>query len=312
MSNYCKTAFLEAYRCGTLPYRLAANRYFTRCNSIPVIVLYYHRVADTSPVDWSLTNAQFRRHIDWLQDRYDLVTLAEARRRIAEGNSRPSVHITFDDGYAENCDAAIPLLLDRRIPCTYFVTVDNIVHAKPFRHDRARGQIFPVNSVAQIREMAENGIEIAAHTRTHADLGNIQDPQVLYDEIVLARRELSNLLNRPIRYFAFPFGMKTNLNPVAAAMAKADGIECVVSGYGGYNRVGGDTFHLQRCHADPELIRLRNAITFDPRHMWKNQVFFESADSEVAAAIDYYRSRNHPERLRDNLDSNSTKHLVGS
>jgi hypothetical protein len=37
------------------------------------------------------------------------------------------------------------------------------------------------------------------------------------------------------------------------------------SAYGGCNEVGGDAFHLQRLHGDPELLYLKNWLDFDPR-----------------------------------------------
>jgi peptidoglycan/xylan/chitin deacetylase (PgdA/CDA1 family) len=291
MSNYKKTAILEAFRYLTLPYRIVSSQRHRRDGTMPVVILYYHRVADTDPVPWSLTNDQFRKHIDWLQRHYEMISLAEAQRRVAEGSRRPSVHLTFDDGYAENCDLALPLLIERGIPCTYFVTLDNVANQKPFVHDQDRGGEFPVNTIAQLCELADQGIEIAAHTRTHPDLGQLHDLPGVYDEVVLAKRELSQLLGRPVRYFAFPFGMKPNLNHAAAAMAKAEGIECVVSAYGGYNHCGDDTFHLQRCHADPELIRLRNAVTFDPRHMRKQKAELATDGPNAAAAIEFYEQQ---------------------
>ena len=126
MPNLTKTAILEAFRCLTLPYRIVSRKRHASRNQMPVVILYYHRVADTDPVAWSLTNDQFRRHIDWLQRHFEMISLQEAQRRVAEGTSRPSVHVTFDDGYAENCDHALPLLVERQIPCTYFVTLDNV------------------------------------------------------------------------------------------------------------------------------------------------------------------------------------------
>jgi peptidoglycan/xylan/chitin deacetylase (PgdA/CDA1 family) len=292
MSNYSKTAILEAFRYLTVPFRIAMRQRLSSRGQMPVVILYYHRVADTDPVPWSLTNDEFQRHIDWLERHYDMISLEEAQRRVAQGSSRPSVHITFDDGYAENCDLALPMLIERRIPCTYFVTLDNVTREKPFVHDQERGGEFPVNTIAQLCELAERGIEIAAHTRTHPDLGQVHDLETVYDEIVLAKRELSQLLDRPVRYFAFPFGMKPNLSHAAAAMAKADGIECVVSAYGGYNYFGDDTFHLQRCHGDPELLRLRNAVTFDPRQMRKQKADLETNGRNVAETLAFYHENN--------------------
>ena len=53
----------------------------------------------------------FARQIGWLKKRFSLVSMEEAQLRIARGRNRePCVSITFDDGYADNCQAAIPLL----------------------------------------------------------------------------------------------------------------------------------------------------------------------------------------------------------
>ena len=112
-----------------------------RQGRMPIVVIYYHRVADTQPVPWSLTNDQFVAHVDWLQRHFEMISLTEVRQRVDEGcNSRPAVHITFDDGYAENCDRALPLLIEQQIPCTYFVTLENVVTGKPFDHDVRGGQ----------------------------------------------------------------------------------------------------------------------------------------------------------------------------
>ena len=47
--------------------------------------------------------------------------------------------------------------------------------------------------------------------RNHADLGSIADESRLYDEVVTATREMEKLIDRKIRYFAFPFGLPEQL-----------------------------------------------------------------------------------------------------
>lgn len=296
MTSVTKTALLEVHRRLTVPWRAWMAHRWMRRGRMPIIVLYYHRVADTQPVPWSLTNDQFAAHVEWLQRHFEMISLAEVRRRVAGGdNSRPAVHITFDDGYAENCDRALPLLTERRIPCTYFVTLDNVAKGKPFDHDIQAGYQFPVNSFEQLRELADQGIEIGAHTRTHPDLGQLDSLEDVYDEVVAARGELADRLGRAVRYFAFPFGLQGSLRGVAAAMAKADGIECACSAYGGFNFPGDDAFHVQRCHGDPELTRLRNVVTFDPRHVFRKRVVLEAGGSRIEEALESYRRRSRME-----------------
>ena len=48
-------------------------------------------------------------------------------------------------------------------------------------------------------------------------------------------------------------------------LAKEHGFKGVCSAYGAYNFPGSDPFHIQRFHADPEMIRLKNWVTIDRR-----------------------------------------------
>ncbi len=231
----------------------------------PWIVLFYHRVADDRPNDWTLANAEFARQMHWLRERYEMISFAEGQQRIASGrNSRLAVTITFDDGYADNCDAAMPLLVSLGIPCTYFVSSKNILSNQPFPHDLKRGQPLAPNTPQQIRELSDAGIDIGAHTRTHADLGSIATLEQLRDELLNSQRDLEQLVGREVRFFAFPYGQHANLSAAAFELARGT-YAGVCSAYGGYNFPGEDAFHIQRIAVDDELIRLKNWLTLDPR-----------------------------------------------
>jgi len=233
-----------------------------------VIVPVFHRVADDRANGWTTSTKAFREAIRWLQRNFDLISLEEAQRRLRDGrNDRESVCVTFDDGYAINCETAIPLLVEEQVPCTYFVTVEPVLNQEAFVHDQTMGKALPPNTVRQLCVMASAGIEIGAHTRTHPDLGKIQDRARLFDEIVVSRDELSQAIGRQIRYFAFPFGDYQNLSPLAFSIAKEAGFDAVCSNYGGYNFPGDDPFHLQRRGVDGEVLRIKNWVHRDPfRH----------------------------------------------
>ncbi len=253
------------YYCGTLPYRLWRARQAAAAGRAPVMIVYYHRVADDAANSWTVPFELFRRHVTWMRRHCELVSLEEAQRRIrAARNARPCVSITFDDGYAENCGRALPWLVEQRVPCTYFVASWHVLQGEPFAHDQANGHRFAPNTVEQLRQLAAQGIEIGAHSRTHADIGAIRDLDTLYDEVVACGDELRHALGREVRYFAFPFGMHANLQPAAFALARRAGYAAVCSAYGGYNYPGDDPFHLQRIGGEGPLVRLKNWLTVDP------------------------------------------------
>ncbi len=261
---------LGAWYYASLPWR----RRLARKNGAPITILFYHRVADEHSNAWTISNRQFERQIQWLKQHVELISLEETQRRIRTGDSpRPAVALTFDDGYAENCDHALPLLVKERIPCTYFVASRFVMNQQPFPHDVLAGTPLPVNTPEQIRALARAGFEIGAHTRSHADLGCVRDRRSLQDEVVGARHDLESITGQRVRYFAFPFGLHRNLNANAFRLAHEVGYEAVCSAYGGYNHPGGDPFHLQRFHADPHLLRLKNWVLVDPRKEYRTSPF---------------------------------------
>lgn len=260
-----KKWLLSAYYYATLPGRRQRRRFSARAGRAPVSIVFYHRVADNTPNDWTISSCEFSRQIDWLQEHFDLVSLPEAQQRILHGNARPAVSLTFDDGYAVNCERALPLLIKRKIPCTYFVTSHNVLTGEPFPHDVRAQQPLAPNTMEQLRSLVAAGIEIGAHTKSHADLGGVTDEATLLDEVVGSRDDLQDALGTSIRYFAFPFGLHKNLNRRAFHLAREAGFVGVCSAYGGYNTPGDDPFHLQRIHADPEFVAFRNWLTLDRR-----------------------------------------------
>jgi peptidoglycan/xylan/chitin deacetylase (PgdA/CDA1 family) len=248
---------------------------------VPMIVLFYHRVADDRATPWTMSNRMFLRQIRWLQERFEFISLEETQRRIGRGgNYRPCVSITFDDAYSDNCRQAIPLLVKERIPCTYFVTARNVLEGDPFPHDLVYGHALAPNTIDQLRAMAGAGIEIGSHTYTHADLGAMTDRRLLRYEVAASGKDLQAAIGRPVRYFAFPFGHHAHLSSQAFELAREAGYEAVCSAYGGVNYPGDDAFHIQRIPADDSMIRLKNWMTLDPRKMRIPRFEYRATESE--------------------------------
>lgn len=278
LPNACKEPLIGMYYLATLPgRRQAASRRAAELRA-PITTLFYHRVADEHPNNWTINTQRFQAQIEWIRERFEIITLTEAQRRIgSDQNPAPAVCITFDDGYADNSREALPWLLDEKIPFTYFVATEHIATGKPFAHDEEAGVPLAPNSVEELRILADAGVELGAHTRTHADCGTITDEQQLYKEIVGSKRDLEAMINRPVRYFAFPYGLHENLSQAAFRLAFRAGFWGVCSAYGGYNFPGVDSFHIQRIHGDPSWARFCNWLTVDPRKL-KRVERFDSGD----------------------------------
>ncbi len=90
----------------------------------PLHILVYHRVLrEPCPLFSSqMTAKRFTEHCLWLSKHYHVLGLAQAMARMKEGSLPPrSAVITFDDGYADNLDVALPILKDYGLSATCFI-----------------------------------------------------------------------------------------------------------------------------------------------------------------------------------------------
>jgi peptidoglycan/xylan/chitin deacetylase (PgdA/CDA1 family) len=166
------------------------------------LVLCYHAVSDDWDHPLAVRRDSLRRHVRAaLRLGWKPATAAD----VVAGRSR-AMHVTFDDAYRSVLDV---LPLD--VPATVFACADYAAEGR-------RLELPPLDAVpAQhkheletlswdgLRELAERGVEIGAHSRTHPDLRTTSDHE-LQEEVATSREELETELGRPCRYFAYPYG----------------------------------------------------------------------------------------------------------
>ena len=93
-----------------------------------LVVLTYHRIAESHADQFydpviSATPESFRAQVEWLHNRFRLLTLHELVAQVQSGIPwrGPMVLLTFDDGYRDNFDVAGPILRELNIPATFFI-----------------------------------------------------------------------------------------------------------------------------------------------------------------------------------------------
>jgi len=100
------------------------------------LILCYHRVTEleSDPHLLSVTPQNFREQLQVLKRLYRVARLQDwaSEQTIA---ARPTVIVTFDDGYADNFDKALPLLQEAECPATIFVTAGKIGDNREFWWD---------------------------------------------------------------------------------------------------------------------------------------------------------------------------------
>ena len=89
-------------------------------------ILMYHGIIRSSLMvkDWCFVDENsFILQIEYLKKHFEIISLSAAVERMRNGEiKRPTVVITFDDGYQNNFDVAFPILCNEKIPATIFLT----------------------------------------------------------------------------------------------------------------------------------------------------------------------------------------------
>jgi peptidoglycan/xylan/chitin deacetylase (PgdA/CDA1 family) len=123
-------------------------------------------------------------------------------RAHAEGRAAGLVGLTFDDGYADFADAALPVLRRHGCTATLFVLPGRLGGSNDWD---PRGPRRPLLTAPQIRAAAAAGTEIASHGLLHRDLVGCPD-DVLLAETARSRELLGELTGTAPAGFCYPYG----------------------------------------------------------------------------------------------------------
>ncbi len=173
-------------------------------------VLLYHHVGPPRPGTYpSLTVSpqRFERQMRWLDRRgYTGIRPSDWARWRRDGKGLPDkpVLVTFDDGYADLADYALPVLRRHGFGAVVFVVTDLVGRTNTWDEERRAGT-HRLMTADQIRYWATQGIEFGAHSRTHADLTTLSAKE-LAEEVIGSRDDLADLLGSPVTSFAYPYG----------------------------------------------------------------------------------------------------------
>ncbi len=192
-----------------------------------VVVLCYHSVHPSLPFS-SAAPQLFSEHLAWLRENCRCVPFSEIlTARDGQETGQPVVSVTFDDGYADNHEFALPLLVKNGVHATFFLTAGLVEgdHAtlERFRYLRNvdRELIRPLQW-SQVMEMVEAGMDIGAHTYNHPNLARLNHAE-LAREVSGSKRVIEDRIGRRISTMAYPFGRpKVHVSaPVVEAVREA-------------------------------------------------------------------------------------------
>jgi peptidoglycan/xylan/chitin deacetylase (PgdA/CDA1 family) len=163
-------------------------------NKMAPRVLMYHSVLNSviSNNMWEIEYAKFSRHIDYLinSDRV-FIKCSDIFEKIILN----PVAITFDDGSRSVYENAVPLLIQKKIPSTIFITKNYI-----------KGCSSNYLTPEMIKELSNNNlVSIGSHGVSHDDLSKKSTSQIIA-ELIDSKKYLEDLTGKEVNLFSYPHG----------------------------------------------------------------------------------------------------------
>lgn len=190
-------------------------------HAIQMTIRQLHKAAATRPVPdklglyfHELEERQYAAFGDcmrcWTEQGYEFVNASDFVNR----QDGKLLFVSFDDNY-KSWHAALPFLQSLNVTATFYMNTlpirgkaDAETIEDYFDRIQHKGERVTL-SESEIKEIADAGHTIGAHSHSHFDLGSIPDDQAK-SEIITCRDILQDIVQAPVEDFSYPFGMRRN------------------------------------------------------------------------------------------------------
>jgi len=172
---------------------------------------------------------------------YQGLSMADAMPYLRGELTGRVIAITFDDGYLDTLEAALPILKRNGFTATCYA-VSGAMGKHNYWDADVLGDNKPLMSASQIRQWVDAGMEIGAHSQTHPFLTKCTDNE-LHSELTEGKNELEDVIEGEVNQFCYPSGIYNDR--VVAAVKKAGYIAATTTQRGRANP-GSDLFTLPR------------------------------------------------------------------
>ncbi len=205
-----------------------------------VRILGYHQIADAHN-DLAVRPERFREQLERVMDLgVEPVPLTAVPGMLESPVEGRYLCVTFDDGYRDNLEAAVPVLEELGIPATIFVPTEVI-------EGRAGYTWFEDPPAAlsweEIDGLVQAGlVDVQSHTRTHVRLPHVDDDRA-WEEIAGSKRDLEQRVPYEVTSLCYPAGLH---GPRDVAYTRDAGYRLGLATSPGVNEHGQDPFRLNR------------------------------------------------------------------
>ena len=219
-------------------------------------VLMYHKVNDLKPNPTTVPTSVFAEQMSLLADLgYAPVSLEQVRAHYVEAAALPegAVLITFDDGYRDNLENALPILQHHGYPAVIFVPIGFLDGDRPLPHEETLRALGVRNETVDWDELAAleaGGIRVESHGIGHRPVSELE-PAAAAREIALSKLRLEERLGRRVDAYAFVKGSLADYRPEHVSLVQQAGYALGFTSVSGANGPASDRYRLRRYNVEP-------------------------------------------------------------
>ena len=219
-------------------------------------VLTYHKVNDLWPNVITVPTRTFARQMSLLAELgYQPVSLDAVLDHYLNGAPLPrkAVLITFDDGYRDNLENALPILQQHGYPAVIFVPIGFLDGDRPLPHEEALRTLGVRNATVgwdELEALEAGGIRVESHGIGHRPVSELE-PAEAAREIALSKLRLEQRLGRQVDAYAFVKGSLADYRPEHVSLVQQAGYMLGFTSVSGANGPSSDRYRLRRYNVEP-------------------------------------------------------------
>jgi peptidoglycan/xylan/chitin deacetylase (PgdA/CDA1 family) len=216
-----------------------------RIDESGIRILFYHRVADDRD-ELAVSPRRFREQMSYLASAgFRVLDVVQVAETLARGEvPQRTIGLSFDDGYLDVAERALPVLTEFGFRATVFIATGVTDGRASFQWYRRQPPLLTWDEIVELD--GEGTLEFEAHTLTHPNLLTLDDLRAA-EEVIDSRHELETRLGRPVAAFSYPAGLFGERERGLVVQA---GYRVAVSCRPGINRPSTDRFALLRRQVD--------------------------------------------------------------